>query len=73
MRDVIEKTPVGICITKEERLFEYVNPAYTRIYGWTWDELVGRPFTVVVPRELQATMIELHDRFMRQEYELSGE
>ena len=73
MLDVIEKTPVGICITNEERLFEYVNPAYTRIYGWTWDELVGKPFTVVVPPELQATMIELHDRFMRQEYELSGE
>jgi PAS domain S-box-containing protein len=73
MLDVIEKTPVGICITNEQRLFEYVNPAYCRIYGWTWDELVGRPFTVVVPPELQATMIELHDRFMRQEYELSGE
>ena len=41
MLDVIEKTPVGICITNEERLFEYVNPAYTRIYGWTWDELTS--------------------------------
>jgi PAS domain S-box-containing protein len=73
MLDVIEKTPVGICITNEEHLFEYVNPAYCRLYGWTWDELIGRPFTTVVPPEHRATMIELHDRFMRREYELEGE
>ena len=71
--DVVEKAPVGICITNEQRIFEYVNPAYCRIYGYTWEELVGGPFVIVVPPEGRQAMEELHDRFMRKEYELAGE
>jgi len=50
-----------------------VNPAYCRIYGYPWEELVGGPFVIVVPPEGRQAMEELHDRFMRKEYELAGE
>jgi len=71
--DVIEKTPVAICITNERRQYEYVNPAYTRLYGYSYDELVGKSFTIVVPEEYRAQLVDLHDRFMRRQYELEGE
>jgi len=71
--DVVEKAPVGICITNRDYVFEYVNPAYCRIYGYQYDELIGKPFTVVVPEEHRPYLMELHDRFMDQEYELEGE
>lgn len=73
MLEIIEKTPVGICITDETGIFQYVNPAYCRLYGYSSDELVGRHFTLVVPPVNQDLMKDLHDRFMRQEYELQGE
>lgn len=71
--DVIEKAPVGICITNQDYRYEYVNPTYCRIYGYTYDELVGRQFTVVVPEEYRKDLEDLHDKFMNQERELEGE
>lgn len=71
--DVVEKAPVGICITNRDYIYEYVNEAYCRTYGYAQEELVGKPFTLVVPKEHRSELVELHDRFMDQEYELSGE
>ncbi|TVQ28609.1 MAG: PAS domain S-box protein [Spirochaetaceae bacterium] len=71
--DVVEKAPVGICITNRSYVYEYVNEAYCRIYGYAPEELVGKPFTMVVPEEHRKELVELHDQFMDQEYELTGE
>ncbi len=72
-RTLIERTPLGLCITNPNGIFEYVNPAYCRLYGYTTDELVGRHFTVVVPEEHRAALSALHDRFIVGEAELRGE
>jgi PAS domain S-box-containing protein len=70
--DVIEKTPVAICITNEKHLYEYVNPAYCKLYGYEFDELIGESFLIVVPEEFQTELVSLHDQFMNREYELEG-
>jgi PAS domain S-box-containing protein len=70
--DVIEKAPVGICITNKDHLYEYVNPAYCRLYGYEEEELIGRSFMIVVPEEMRTEMGSLHDQFMNREYELQG-
>lgn len=72
-RDIIESTPVGICITNRDRVFEYVNPTYCRLYGYDASELIGQPFTMVVPDENVDQLAELHDEFMGRRYELRGE
>ncbi len=72
-RDIIENTPVGICITNRDRIFEYVNPTYCRLYGYEASELLGQPFTMVVPDEYVERLEELHDEFMGRRYELRGE
>lgn len=73
LRQIIETTPVGICITNEEGLFEYVNPTYCRLYGYEPEELIGNEFIMVVPPENQDQMRHLHTEFMGRRYELRGE
>ena len=72
-RAIIDATPVGICITTEDGLFEYVNPAYERFYGYSAAELIGQPFTMIVPPENRAIMAALHQDFIVDGVEIRGE
>lgn len=73
LRAIIEKIPVGVCITTQEQHFEYVNPAYCEIYGYAPEELIGNPFTMVVPEENRPLMRALHDKFVEEGTEIRGE
>jgi rsbT co-antagonist protein RsbR len=73
LRAIIEKIPVGVCITNDHYLFEYVNPAYCAIYHYTKDELIGQPFTMVLPADAREQGAKLHDDFMREGKEIGGE
>ena len=43
-RAVWESSPNGICLTDKDGVYCYANPAYCKIYGYSEEELVGRPF-----------------------------
>lgn len=73
LRRIIESTPVGICITNEDGLYEYVNPTYLRLYGYDEEELLGESFLTVVPDEHKDELAHLHAEFMGRRYELRGE
>ncbi|HEU5101984.1 MAG TPA: PAS domain S-box protein, partial [Roseiflexaceae bacterium] len=47
-RSLIENTSDGIAIIGTNGNFSYVNPAYERIWGWSADELIGRPFVELI-------------------------
>ncbi|MDX2129764.1 MAG: ATP-binding protein [Chloroherpetonaceae bacterium] len=64
LRTIIDSTPLGICITNEKREFEYVNQAYCGIYGYSPDELIGNPFTMIVEKEKTKMWVDLHDKYM---------
>jgi two-component system, sensor histidine kinase and response regulator len=70
---IIQSTPSGICITDEQGLFEYVNPAFCMIYGYQLDELIGKHFTIVVPESHKSWLIELHNKFIAGSNEVRGE
>lgn len=70
---IIENTPSGVCITDEDGIFEYVNPAYCRIYGYKEDELIGESFLKVVPEEYHEFMDDLHRKYIDGEEEVQGE
>ena len=72
-RLIIDSTPVAICITNEHGLYEYVNPRYRQLTGYSAEELLGRSFLTVVPPAEQANLKHLHDEFMGQRYELAGQ
>ena len=49
LRAVIESAPVGIVeIDLDDRVLHW-NPAATKIFGWTAEEVVGRPLPIVPP------------------------
>ncbi|MBK5971227.1 MULTISPECIES: PAS domain-containing sensor histidine kinase [Thiorhodovibrio] len=73
MLQVINATPVAICITNAQGLFEFVNPAYCHFYGYSVEELLGQHFTLVVPDENKTLMHKLHDRFIAGHNEVRGE
>ncbi|MFP4368304.1 MAG: PAS domain S-box protein [Candidatus Kapaibacterium sp.] len=63
-RSIIEKTPVGMCITNSQGNFEYVNKAYCDIYRYTPEELLGRHFSVVAGDSNKEILKKLHDDFI---------
>jgi PAS domain S-box-containing protein len=72
-RLIIDSTPVAICITNAHGIYEYTNSRYRELTGYSREELVGRHFTLVVPPDAQEELSQLHDEFMGQRYELTGE
>lgn len=70
--EIFQQMPIGICITDPEGYFTDVNTTYCDIYGYTRDELIGKPFTIVVPTDNHQTLKKLHDDFLQKEYELQG-
>ena len=61
---IIDTANIGICVTDENGRFVRVNSGYTALYGWTEDELIGEPFTKVVPPADRAAAQEAHDLFI---------
>ncbi|MCP4582287.1 MAG: PAS domain S-box protein [candidate division Zixibacteria bacterium] len=47
-RAVWESSPVGICLTDQDGVYYYINPAYCEIYGYRENELIGRKFFDVI-------------------------
>lgn len=72
-RAIIERSPAGICITNARQQFEYVNPTYCQIYHYTPEELLGQPFTLVVPEHQRPLLSALHDQFLQEGTEIRGE
>jgi len=64
LHSIIEKTPVGICITDKNGIFEYANKSYQKIYKYTSDELLGQHFTIVVHPDNRDYLSDLHDKFI---------
>ncbi|MFW6240470.1 MAG: response regulator [Thermodesulfobacteriota bacterium] len=63
-RHVIEKTPIGICVTDEFGRFEFVNPSFRRLYQYKSSELIGNHFTMIVPEPERKLLTDLHDEFI---------
>lgn len=65
---------VGMCVTDEDRRYAAINQEYCKTYGYTTAELLGKEFTMVLPKEQRKAAAELHDSFLlRGEGEVSGE
>lgn len=69
---ILDALPVAICITDQYGKFKNVNQQYCKFYGYQREELVGKPFTLVVPESHRDQLQELHDQFMGKRYELRG-
>lgn len=59
-RSVLNSSADAIVIYDMEGCARYVNPAFTRIFGWTTEELLGKriPFVPEAEREVSLSMIQ---------------
>lgn len=56
LTQMIDATPVGICMSNDQGRFEHVNPAFQRLFGYTDEELIGREITQLAPAETRAKL-----------------
>jgi len=69
-RQIIEKLDIGICINDEEGNFVQVNESYLKFYGYTWEEIKGKPFTMVVPEDYREDAMRIYQEFMQTGHEI---
>ncbi|MFQ3598317.1 MAG: ATP-binding protein [Chloroherpetonaceae bacterium] len=73
LRTIIDATPLGICITNQDCIFEYVNKAYSDIYGYQPADLIGKSFTMIVQPDKKDFWKDLHDKYLAGYKEIRGE
>lgn len=64
-RSVMEATPDPIVVYDTEGRVAYLNPAFTRVYGWTPEECLGRRMDHFVPAETHAETRQGLDPLLR--------
>jgi PAS domain S-box-containing protein len=67
-RALVESDPGGVVIIDESSVILAVNPSMRRIFGYTEEQMVGKPLTVLIPHRFR----EAHLRGIRR-YLLTGE
>jgi PAS domain S-box-containing protein len=71
---IYDTAKIGMCVTDEQGHFVKVNRAYVETYGYDEDELVGQPFTKVLPEDMREYAARVHDDFVHgRSNESSGE
>lgn len=63
-REMLENAPDAVFAVDQEGCFVWMNMEAERMFGYRFDELVGKPIAILVPPELH----ERHDVHMRQFY-----
>ncbi len=53
LASIIDMMDVGLNLTDEDGILRAVNPAYCRLVGYSEAELIGQPFTIVLPEEIR--------------------
>lgn len=45
---------VPVVAIDQESIFTFVNQAFEEEYGWTEDELIGKPVTIIMPDHMRS-------------------
>ena len=64
---IVESSDDAICSKDLDGVLTSWNTAAERLYGWSAAEIVGRPFTVLVPPDRAAESADLNERSRRGE------
>lgn len=65
LETMFEVINVGICVTDENYNYVLVNDAYCSIYGYHQNELIGKPFTVIVPEESKQEVFSRYENILK--------
>ena len=62
-RTMLEASPTPIIYYSEKGEVTYVNPAFTRVFGWDRAELLGKPLDFIPEKHKQATKDAVQETF----------
>jgi PAS domain S-box-containing protein len=63
-RTVLEANPDPVVVCDQESRLLYFNPAFTRLFGWTLEERLGKPLEGFVPEDNHAETKVMMERLM---------
>ncbi len=64
-RSLLENVQLLVAGIDREGLFDYANPFFTKVTGFTAEEVVGKPFTDFLPAEMQEERRRVFEDAMR--------
>ena len=64
-RALLEASPDAIVFYDNEGKTQYINPSFTRIFGWTQEELLGKRIDFVPPESGSETQDAIRELFSR--------
>ncbi len=70
-RTVLEANPDSVIVCDMERKVTYLNPTFTKVFGWTLEECLGKKMDMFVPEENWPETIEMIEKVLAGE-NLSG-
>ncbi|MBI5629315.1 MAG: PAS domain S-box protein [Elusimicrobia bacterium] len=53
IEDVARRTDVPVIVADHNGNITDINPSFTEIFGWSRTEILGRPLTVIIPKDLR--------------------
>lgn len=58
---------VPVVVIDQESIFTFINDAFQKEYGWTSDDLLGKPVTVIMPEHMRNAHYIGFSRFLTTE------
>ncbi|HIH61785.1 MAG TPA: PAS domain S-box protein [Methanobacteriales archaeon] len=72
-KSVFESTVDAILIVDEDGKILEANPAFSKVFGYERDEIIGHELTLIIPSEFHEDFKEMMDKFKREgEHPLAG-
>lgn len=62
LRTMVEKAPIGVCVTDAAGIFEQVNEKYAAMLGYTAEDLVGHHYSLVIPPDQLQRLVQLSEQ-----------
>ncbi len=63
-KEVMRAAPIGMWIADEHGSFEEINAGYANFLGYAPEELLGRPFSVILPEEERPAAVSAFERLL---------
>ena len=70
-RALLEASPDAIVFYDNEGKTQYINPSFTRIFGWTSEDLLGKRIDFVPPENVEETQAAIRELFGRSSKSIS--
>ncbi len=52
INEIMQETNVPVVLADQEGQITYVNDQFEAVFGWHASEIMGRPLTVIIPKNL---------------------